>query len=503
MNEFLSITPESHDEAVRQIYGKLYIIYFSRECVFCRQAIANIIKMPENTLFTYAVCQVDGYEEFRMKEGLLSLPTIRVYENGVKLHEANGYNQTLGAYGEMQKSIEKSEDYRPIYADHAATTKMSPKALKAFCDCAKGNYGNPSTGYGIGITAKSTLNGSRASILNALHKNSGTVIFTGGGSEADNLALFSAYREGLLQNKKHIITSAVEHHAVLHTLEAFKDDGFRITVLPVDSYGRIDLDDLEGAIGSDTILVSIMFANNETGTIQPVKKIGEICKKHGVLYHCDAVQAVGHVDVDLSAVNVDYLALAAHKFNGPKGVGALVLSDNAPIHSLIHGGGQENGYRAGTENVQGIYAMTVALEEHIRHLKSDGKKLRTLTGYIVSELEDMLGIHFNGDPENRLPGTVNMSFENIGGRELLFLLDAKYGICVSGGSACNTGTGSPSHVLLAMGLPEKTAEAAIRISLDRENTQDDAAYIANAIRESVTFLRSRNRFVPAAHETET
>lgn len=491
MNEFLNITPESHDEALRQIHGKLYIIYFSKDCVFCRQAIMNLINMPENTLFTYAVCQVDGFEDFRMKEGLLSLPTIRIYENGEKIRETNGYNRVMGAYGEMQGSIEKAEDYRPVYADHAATTQMTRKALKAFTDCAKENYGNPSANYTAGLKAGSILNAARSSILRAFHLKSGRLIFTGGGSEADNQAIYSAYREGLKQNKKHMITSAVEHHAVLHTLDKFKEYGFEITVLPVDNFGRIDPKALEEAIRPDTILVSIMYANNETGTIQPVAEIGEICRRHGVLYHCDAVQAVGHVDIDLSELNIDYLTLAAHKFGGPKGVGALVLSDNAPVYSLVLGGGQESGHRAGTENVPGIHAMAVALEERVKHLKSEMKKAKAMTETIASAFEKFPGVRLNGDQKNRLPGTVNLSFSGIGGRELLFLLDAKYGVSASGGSACSAFSSEPSHVLIAMGLTKEEAESAVRVSLGPENTMDDAAYIMKAIKESVEYLRNR------------
>ena len=491
MNEFINITPANHDEVLLQVPGKLYIIYFSKDCVFCRQAIINLISMPENTLFTYAVCQVDGFEDFRMKEGLLSLPTIRIYENGVKIRETNGYNRAMGAYGEMQGSIEKAEDYRPVYADHAATTQMTKKALKAFIDCAKENYGNPSANYSTGLKARGMLSAARSAILDAFHLKSGKLIFTGGGSEADNQALYSAYREGMKQNKKHIITSAVEHHAVLHTLEQFKEDGFEITVLPVNESGRIDLKVLEEAIHPDTLLVSIMYANNETGTIQPVKEIGGICKQHGVLYHCDAVQATGHVDIDLSMLNIDYLSLAAHKFGGPKGVGALMLSETAPVSSLLFGGGQENGHRAGTENVQGVQAMAVALDERVRHLKSETKKAKAMTEYIISAFEDFPGARLNGDRENRLPGTVNLSFTGIGGRELLFLLDAKYGISASGGSACSASSSEPSHVLIAMGLTKEEAESAVRISLGPENTMDDAVYIAKAIRESVLYLRSR------------
>lgn len=493
MNEFINITPESHDEALRQIPGKLYIVYFSRECVFCRQAIINLIRMPENRLFSYAVCQVDDNREFRMKENLLSLPTIRIYENGVLMRETNGYNRTYGAYGEMRESIEKCREYHPVYADHAATAPMTKKTLRAFCDCAKENYGNPSANYETGLKARGTLDAARSAILNAFHLKSGKLVFTGGGSEADNQALYSAYREGIKQNRKHIITSAVEHHAVLHTLEQFREDGFELTVLPVDGFGRISLKDLEGAIRPETILVSIMYANNETGVIQLVKEIGEICKQHGILYHCDAVQAAGHVDIDLNGLNIDYLSLAAHKFGGPKGVGALVLSSDAPVYSLILGGGQENGHRAGTENVQGVHAMAVALEERVRHLKSETKKLKAMTEHITAELEALPGIRLNGDRNDRLPGTVNLSFPGIGGRELLFLLDAKYGICASGGSACSASSSEPSHVLTAMGLTKEEAESAVRISLGQENTMEDADYIITALKESVTWLRERQQ----------
>ena len=491
MQEFLNITPENHEQAISEVPGKLYVLYFSKDCVFCRQAIASLINMPENSLFTYAVCQVDDAKDFRMKENLLSLPTVRIYENGVKLRETNGYNRTFGAAYDMRESIERCENYHTVYADNAATTKMSRKALKAYVDSAKDNYGNPSTDYEVGQRAKGALRYARGVVCESLHLKGHSVIFTGGGSEADNQALYSAYKEGIKQNKKHMITSAIEHHAVLHTMESFQNDGFEITVLGVNDKGRIDPAALESAIRPDTILVSIMYANNEIGTIQPVKEIGEICKEHGVLFHCDAVQAVGHVDIDLSELHIDYLSLAAHKFNGPKGVGALIVSENAPIYSMILGGGQEKGRRAGTENVQSICAMAEALGEHTKHLKRDTKKIRAMMDALTAGLKKIPGIVFNGDPENRLPGTVNVSFENVGGRELLFLLDAKYGLCVSGGSACNTNSKKPSHVLLALGLGQELAESAVRISLSQDNDPEDVDYIVTALRESVEYLRSR------------
>ena len=492
MNDFFSINPENHEQAIRETPGKLYILYFSKDCVFCRKAIANLISLPDNALFTYAVCQVDGEKDFRMKENLLSLPTVRIYENGVKLRETSGYDRVYGADSNMRGSIEKCENYRVVYADNAATTKMSRKALKAYTDSAKENFGNPSTQYEVGQKARGTLLAARSVLGNALHLKNHRVIFTGGGSEADNQALFSAYEEGLRQNKKHIITAAVEHHAVLHTLERFEKNGFEVTVLPVNEKGRVAPETLEKAIRPDTVLVSIMFANNETGTIQPVQEIGEICKAHGVLFHCDAVQAVGHIDIDLSTLHIDYFSLAAHKFNGPKGVGALIVSENAPISSLILGGGQESAHRAGTENVQGICAMAAALTEHVKHMKRDTKKISAMMDALTKGLNEIPGVVFNGDPENRLPGTVNVSFENVHGRELLFLLDAKYGVCVSGGSACTAGSAKPSHVLLALGLPEKLAESAVRVSLNQDNTLEDAKYIVTALRESVAYLRERN-----------
>ena len=490
MKEFLKVTSKNHDQVISEVSGKLYILYFSKDCVFCRQAIVDLVNMEENSLFTYAVCQVDDEKDFRMKEKLLSLPVIRIYENGVMIRETNGYNRTYGASYDMRESIERCDNYHIVYADNAATTKMSRKALKTFIDCAKNYYGNPSTSYEIGQKANSVVEYARTIMRESLHLKKHTIIFTSGGSEADNQALYSAYKEGLKENKKHIITSAIEHHAILHTLDSFKDDGFEITVLPVDGKGRINLDDLEKSIRPDTILVSIMYANNEIGTLQPIKEIGELCKEKNVLFHCDAVQAVGHVDIDLSKLNINYISLAAHKFNGPKGVGALVVSKNTPIYPLIIGGGQEKGYRAGTENVQGIYAMAVALKEHVKHLKRDTKKIKTMIETLIEGLEEIPGVHFNGDKENRLPGTVNVSFENIRGRELLFLLDAKYGICVSGGSACNTSNKKPSHVLLALGIDEKLAESAVRISINQDNTMEDAIYIIKAIKESVDYLRS-------------
>lgn len=490
MQEFLNITPETHADAIRQTPGKLYILYFNTDCVFCRMAVLDLIRMPENALFTYAVCQLDGQNDFRLRENIVSVPTVRVYENGNILQEARGYNRALGAYGEMRGSIEKCPDYRLVYADHAATEPMSKKALKAYCDCAKHFYGNPSAAYEAGLQAKACLTRARSVLSEALHLKKGRIVFTSGGSEANALALHSARCEGLRLHKKHIITSAVEHPAVLRTLEKYAEDGFTLTVLPVDGKGLIDPAVLEKALRPDTVLVSVMFANNETGTIQPVKKIGRLCRAHGVLFHSDAVQAVGHIPIDLSKLNIDYLSLAAHKFGGPKGAGALAVSENAPLFPLLSGGGQESGFRAGTENVQAAAAMATALQERVRRLKSDGARLRAVTERIRLGLTDMPGVFFNGDPESRLPGTVNFSFSNVGGRELLFLLDAKYGISASGGSACHTGSPNPSHVLTAMGLTPEPAGSAVRISLDRENTAEDADYILRALRESVEYLRS-------------
>lgn len=489
MTEFLKITSESHEETIKKIQGKLYILYFSLDCVFCRQALRDLIDMPDNSLFTYAVCRIDDDKDFRLKENILSMPTVRIYENGVIIQETDGYNETYGASFDLRKTIERPTDYRIVYADNAATTKMSKKALKAFTDTAKEDYGNPSTRYDVGLSAKGRMEYARDLIKYRLGLDLGRVIFTGSGSEADNLALFSAYKEGTKLNKKHIITSAVEHHGVLHTLEEYKKDGFEITVLGVNDKGLIDLNELKSAICPDTILVSIMYANNETGTIQPVKEIGKLCKEKGVLFHCDAVQAVGHIKIDLSKLNIDYLSMAAHKFNGPKGVGALLTSGNAPVYPMIFGGGQESSLRAGTENVPGIYSMAIALDDHIRHIRRNTNKTKELMDRLITGLSEISGIIFNGDMENRLPGTVNFSFENIRGRELLFLLDAKYGVCVSGGSACNTGSKDPSHVLLAMGLGRDLAESAVRISLNSDNTIEEVEYIIRAIKESVASLR--------------
>lgn len=493
MNEFIKITPENHDEVIAKVPGKLYILYFSADCVFCREAVIDLINMPENSLFTYAVCQVDEAKDFRRNENILSLPTVRVYENGVKIRETDGYNRVYGINYDMRGSIEKCDNFHTVYADNAATTAMSKKALKAFVDCARETYGNPSANYDLGLKARSMINNARLIIGRDLNLKSGSVIFTGGGSEADNLALYSAFKEGIRQNRRHMITSAVEHHAVLHTMESFRESGFEITVLGVDEKGRVSLEELAAAIRPDTILVSIMFANNEIGTLQPVKKIGALCKKCGVLYHCDAVQAAGHVKIDLAKLNIDYLSIAAHKFNGPKGVGALVVSDSAPVSPLILGGSQESSRRAGTENVQGIQAMATALDEHCRHMKRDTQKTRELTEKLIAGLQSIPDIVFNGDLENRLPGTVNVSFRNVKGRELLFLLDAGYGICVSGGSACNTNSGKPSHVLMALGLPDELAESAVRISLNQDNSEEDVGYIVNALRESVEYLRSMHQ----------
>lgn len=491
MKEFIKITPENHDEAIRQMPGKLYVLYFSANCPVCRDAVRELIAMPENSLFVYAVCQVDDEAEFRAKEKLLVLPTVRVYENGALLRETSGYDRVYGAGYDMRGSVRKCLNYHAVYADNAATTKMSEKALKAYVRCARSVYGNPSAAYDAGLTARSALNEARECIKRCFNLSRGDVIFTASGSEADNQALLSAYWEGQRLNRKHIITTAIEHRAVLRTLNSFREDGFEITVLSVNEKGQADPKAVEQAIRPDTILVSVMYANNEIGTIQPIGQIGDLCRKHGVLFHCDAVQAAGHVSIDLLALSIDYLSISAHKFNGPKGVGALIVSERAPVSPLILGGEQEKARRAGTENVQGACAMAAALDERVRRLRGDTKKVRALTQALLTGLEDVPDVTLNGDAENRLPGTVNLSFRNVRGRELLFLLDARYGISVSGGAACNTDSPNPSHVLMALGLTKEMAESSIRISLNHDNSMDDVEYIVNAIKECVEFLRNR------------
>lgn len=378
---------------------------------------------------------------------------------------------------------------RTIYVDNAATTAMSDKAIEAMMPYLKGIYGNPSSLHTVGQTAKEALEEARAKLAACLNADPKEIYFTSGGSEADNQAINSAASNGAKKGKKHIISTAIEHHAVLHTLKKLEKEGYEVTYLPVSSEGLITAEEVEAAIRPDTALVTVMYANNEVGTILPVPEIGAVCRKHGVVFHTDAVQAAGHIPVDVKADNIDMLSLSAHKFHGPKGVGALYCRRGIPLNAFIEGGAQERGRRAGTENVGGIVSAAVALEEACANMAQNAEKLKKLRDRLIDGLLKIPHSKLNGDRVKRLPANVNMCFEGIEGEGLLLLLDAK-GICASSGSACTSGSLDPSHVLLALGLPHEVAHGSLRLSLSEYNTEEDVDAILKAVPEVVEYLRN-------------
>lgn len=376
-----------------------------------------------------------------------------------------------------------------IYADNAATTKMSEAAMEAMTDGMKNWFGNPSSLYTIGQKAKEKLEEAREEIAAVINASPREIIFTSGGSEADNQALLTAAINGKKQGKTHIISSAFEHHAILHTLKKLKKNGFEITLLPVHENGIIRLDELEQAIREDTCLVTIMAANNEIGTIQPVAEIGEICHRHGVLFHTDAVQAVGHLPIDVQAQHIDMLSASAHKFHGPKGVGFLYARKGIILQNLIEGGAQERGKRAGTENLPGILAMAAALKEAAAHMEQNNAHMTEIRDYLIKGLSEIPHSALNGDAAHRLAGNVNFSFEGIEGEGILLLLDQK-GISASSGSACTSGALDPSHVLLAIGRIHDVAHGSLRLSIGEDITKEEADYVIASVKEVVAHLRS-------------
>lgn len=376
-----------------------------------------------------------------------------------------------------------------IYADNAATTKMSETAINAMISSMKDTYGNPSSLYVTGQKAKEAIEEAREKIASLIGARASEIIFTGGGSEADNQAIVSTARLGAKSGKKHIISTAFEHHAVLHTLEKLRKEGFEITLLDVHENGLITAEEVEKAIRPDTCLVTIMYANNEIGTIQPIAEIGAVCRSHKVPFHTDAVQAVGHVPIDVEKQNIDMLSSSAHKYHGPKGVGFLYVKKGVRITSLIEGGAQENGKRAGTENVPGIVSMAAALEEAVRDLEKNRDHLIPIRDRIIEGLDAIPHSALNGDREKRLPGNINFCFEGIEGESLLLLLDDK-GIEASSGSACTSGSLDPSHVLLAIGRVHDVAHGSLRLSIGEDITEKDADYIVESVREVVEYLRS-------------
>lgn len=376
-----------------------------------------------------------------------------------------------------------------IYADNAATTKMSLTAIDAMTPYFNQIYGNPSSLHSMGQQAAEALLSARQTIAAALGCEAREITFTSGGSEADNQAILSAAAIGAKKNKKHIISSTIEHHAVLHTLEKLKRQGFEITLLNAHENGIVRVDELALAIRPDTALVTIMYANNEIGSVQPIAEIGKLCRERGVLFHTDAVQAVGHLHIDVVAQNIDMLSLSAHKFHGPKGIGVLYTKKGISLTSLIEGGAQERGKRAGTENLPAIMGMAAALREAVSKIDENTEKLTTLRNLLIHGLLEIPHTVLNGDPVSRLPGNVNVCFEGIEGESLLLLLDAR-GICASSGSACTSGSLDPSHVLLAIGRPHEIAHGSLRLSLSEENTADEVEYMIKNIGEVVAYLRS-------------
>ena len=376
-----------------------------------------------------------------------------------------------------------------IYADNAATTKMSEKAVQAMITVIREDYGNPSSLYSIGQKAKETLEEARKTVAEVIGAKPQEILFTSGGSEADNQAIRSAAELGRKNGKMHIVSTAFEHHAVLHTLEKLKKEGFEVTLLDVHGDGLVRPEEAEAAIREDTCLVTVMFANNEIGTIQPIREIGAVCRKHGVLFHTDAVQAVGHLPIDVERDNIDLLSASAHKFHGPKGTGFLYARKGVRLTNLIEGGAQENGKRAGTENVPGIAAMAAALKEAAENMERNAAQTAEKRDRLIRGLSAIPHSALNGDAERRLPGNVNFCFEGIEGESLLLLLDDK-GIEASSGSACTSGSLDPSHVLLAIGRVHDVAHGSLRLSIGEDLSDGDADYIIRSVTEVVEYLRS-------------
>ena len=376
-----------------------------------------------------------------------------------------------------------------IYTDNAATTRMSDTALAAMLPCLQDNYGNPSSLHSVGQRAAEALQGARETVAKCLGCDPKEIIFTSGGSEADNQAIISAARWGALKGKKHIISTAFEHHAVLHTLKKLEKEGFEVELLPVGTTGTITPEQVAAAIRPDTALVTIMYANNEIGSILPIPEIGAVCREKGVIFHTDAVQAAGHLPIDVKAQNIDMLSLSGHKFHGPKGSGVLYARKGIPLVNIIEGGAQERGKRAGTENLPAIVGMAAALQEACDHIDENAAKVSALRDKLISGLSKIPHSALNGDPVHRLPGNVNFCFEEIEGESLLLLLDAK-GICASSGSACTSGSLDPSHVLLAIGRPHEVAHGSLRLSLCEWNTEEEVDIILREVPRIVEYLRN-------------
>lgn len=375
-----------------------------------------------------------------------------------------------------------------IYADNAATTKISQTAMKAMISAMENSYGNPSSIHQIGMAANDALQTAREQIARCLGCMPKEIFFTSGGIESDNQAIMSAAMLGAKQNKRHIISTAFEHHAVLHTLRRLKEQGFEIQLLDVGAEGNITAAQVEEAIRPDTCLVTVMFANNEIGSVLPIAEIGEVCRAHGVLFHTDAVQAAGHIPVNVKKQNIDMLSLSAHKFHGPRGIGALYVKRGIELTSLMEGGGQERGKRPGTENLPAIMGMAAALKEECTLMEQNEAKVTAMRDRLIQGLSQIPYSILNGSREKRLPGNVNFCFEGVSGESLLLLLDSR-GICASSGSACASGALDPSHVLLSLGLAPEIAQGSLRISLDISNTEEEIDYMLEVIPQVVEQLR--------------
>lgn len=393
-------------------------------------------------------------------------------------------------------------EYRKVYADNAATTQVSQTALDAMLPYFREVYGNPSSLHGFGQEAAEVLQGARAKVAGLLNAaDPMEIIFTSGGSEADNQAIVSAARLGERKGKKHLISTKFEHHAVLHTLDKLEKQGFEVTLLDVYENGIVKLDDLRAALRDDTALVTVMMANNEIGTLQPIGEIGALCRERGVLFHTDAVQAVGHVPVDVQALNVDLLSLSGHKFHGPKGVGALYARKGIPLVNVIEGGAQERGRRAGTENIPGIVGMAAAMEESVAGLEASTARIGAMRDRLIAGLSQIPHARLNGDRERRVPGTVNFCFEGVEGESLLLYLDAM-GIAASSGSACTSGSLDPSHVLLALGLPHEVAHGSLRLSIGEFTTEEDIDHIIRCVPRVIDRLRDMSPMWEALEKGE-
>ena len=390
----------------------------------------------------------------------------------------------------MQADKERRDGTVKIYADNAATTKMSRAAMEAMLSCMEQHYGNPSSLYALGQEAKEILEKARAEIAGVIHAEPGEITITSGGSEADNQALRSAALAGKKAGKTHIISTAFEHHAILHTLKRLEEEGFQVTLLPVHEDGLVRVEEVAAALGEhpDTCLVSVMYANTEIGTVQPIPEIGALCREKGVLFHTDAVQAVGHLPIDVKAQNIDMLSASAHKFHGPKGIGFLYARKGVRLRSLIEGGAQEGGRRAGTENVASAVGMAAALKEAAAGMAANDARLRPLRDRLIAGLREIPHSALNGDALQRLPGNVNFCFEGIEGESLLLLLDDR-GICASSGSACTSGSLDPSHVLLAIGRVHDVAHGSLRLTLGEDATEEQVDYLIRNVKEVVEYLR--------------